>query len=91
MAQGMRGRGDITRKKTERNLAEEETALLKRTASNLAALKPRISDPAEFDRLVAAVQESTANNESVAALQERLEALGEGVTKVAKEAYGLLT
>jgi hypothetical protein len=86
----MRDRGRATANRIDAELAEEEAALIKRTSSNLAALKPRISDPAAFDRLLAAVRASTAANESVAQLQDRLKALGQGVVKVAKEASGLL-
>lgn len=90
MAKGMRGISGKTAAETDAELAAEEAKLLSRTATNLATLRPRVSDKQAFDKLIEAVRESTSQNESVAELQNRLKALGETVLKVAKEVYGLL-
>ena len=66
-------------------LKDQETALLARTAVNLSALRPQISDKASFDALIAAVNESTRRNESIAQLRERITTLGKGALAVAKE------
>ena len=71
-------------------LAAELGALKARTAADLAALKPQVSDPASYDQLIAAVQEATARNESLAQLQARVVALGDKAVAIAKEAAKLL-
>lgn len=76
---------------TDAELADEISALNERTTVDLEELKPQVSDPESYDKLIAAVEESTAKNESVAQLQTRLIGLGKGVVKVAKEAAKLLT
>jgi len=87
MASG-KGMDDLANK-TAQNvnvmLADQEAEVLRRSSANLAALKPQVSDPAAFDKLVEAVQESTAKNESVAQLKDRVVKLGAAVVKVAKE------
>lgn len=75
---------------TNAKLADAEARLLASTAVSLESLKPRISDKASFDQLVAAVKVSTQRNEDIAQLQDRLKTLGSGVLAVAKEAAGLL-
>ncbi len=79
-----------TAKGTNEKLAAAEAQLLASTTVSLESLKPRISDKASFDQLVAAVKESTRQNEDIAQLQNRLKTLGSGVLAVAKEAAGLL-
>jgi hypothetical protein len=86
----MKGLAEGTAKKVDAMLAEEEAALLSKSSANLAALKPKLSDKAAFDILVAAVEESTRRNESVAALQARISKLGDAVVTVAKSAAKLL-
>ncbi len=43
------------------------------------SMKPSVSDKGAFDSLVAAVQQSTTANESVAAFKDRLEKAGKAV------------
>lgn len=45
---------------------------------------PPTGSKADYDKLVAAVQQSTAKNESQAALVARIQALGGSVVKLAK-------
>lgn len=71
-------------------LAAELDTIRQANTADLEALKPKLSDPEAFDALVAAVQESTAANETKAQLRGRVKALGEGVLKVAKEVIDLL-
>jgi hypothetical protein len=66
-------------------LAGREAALLKSTSVNLEALRPQISDQASFNQLIAAVNESTQRNESIAELQQRITNLGKGALAVAKQ------
>jgi hypothetical protein len=87
---GMGGLGDETAREVDKELASEEARLLLRTRTNLTDLRPQISDKAAFNLLLQAVQTSTEKNESVAEFKNRLEALGKGVLKVAKEVYGLV-
>jgi len=87
---GMGGRGAITAAKVNEALASEEAKLIRDSSSQLENLKPRVSDPAAYEKLIKAVAESTQCNESVAAFKERVSKLGEGVMKVAKEVYSFL-
>ncbi len=87
---GMRGRAGETRNQVDKELAEEEAEVIRQSSANLEELRPKMSDKEAFDKLVAVVKVSTANNESVAALKKRIESLGETVVKVAKKAYDLL-
>jgi hypothetical protein len=66
-------------------LKTDEVALLARTSVDLAALRPQVGDPASFDKLIAAVNESTRCNESIAQLKQRITDLGKGALAVAKE------
>jgi hypothetical protein len=66
-------------------LKNDEVALLARTAVDLNTLRPQVSDKASFDQLIAAVNESTRRNESIAQLQQRITDLGKGALDVAKE------
>ena len=87
---GMRTIGDAAAGETDAELAREEAELLLRTATQLSALRPRVTDKAAFDQLIQVVQTSTAKMEDAAALRDRITALGEGTIKVAKLAAGLL-
>jgi hypothetical protein len=44
-----------------------------------------VSDAASFNQLIAAVEESTRRNESIAQLKQRITDLGKGALAVAKE------
>ena len=79
-----------TADRTNTAFADSEAALLKSTSTQLESLRPQIGDKASFDALVAAVKASTAQNENIAQLQERLQKLGAGALAVAKEAATLI-
>jgi hypothetical protein len=76
--------GDEVAGETDNDLAVEEVDLLLRTATNLAALRPRVTDKAAFDQLIRAVQISTAENEDAGELRDRIKAMGDGAIKLAK-------
>lgn len=78
------------RKRTDELLAEELQALANATTTDLDGLRPRVSDPAAYAKLLAAVEESTRQNENIAQLRERLGKAGQAVLAMAKEAGGLL-
>jgi len=75
---------DKAAKETDEELSDQEASMLKETGVTLEGLRPQVSDKASFDKLIEAVNAATANNESVAQLQNRLKSLGAGVVKVAK-------
>ena len=75
---------------TDQELSAALAALRRVSIAELEALKPRMSDPETFAKLVDAVRRSTDLNESQAGLRKRLEALGKGVLGVAKEAAKLI-
>lgn len=76
--------------KASEELRQEVEALRAATAIDLEALKPQVSDPKSYDKLLRAVQEATHRNESIAQLQARVKKLGKRVVSVAKEAADLL-
>jgi hypothetical protein len=90
MSNGMDRLADKTKAKTDALLKDDEAQLLASTAVDLEELKPLFSDQASFDALIKAVNESTAKNESIAQLKQRLTDLGTGVLAVAKEVAPLL-
>ena len=82
---GMRKKSSETKKRVDQELQEREAKVLSNTSIDLEAYRPDISDEKSFDQLIKAVQESTAKNENIAQLQQRITALGKGVVAVAKE------
>jgi len=86
----LREKSKRAKREADVKLAAELEAIRQANTADLEALKPKLSDPEAFDALVAAVQESTAANETKAQLRGRVKALGEGVLKVAKEVIDLL-
>ncbi len=85
---GMEGLANEVVSQVDKELVDEEARLLQQTTVNLEQLRPQISDPDAFDKLVEAVQKSTQKNENLAQLKARLEKLGEGVLRIAKEVAG---
>lgn len=91
-----RGRGmrDLSKGSVDaanKALEDQELALLSGDVDRLERLRPRLAtDAADFEKLLAAVRESTERNEKVAQLQERLKALGDGVLAVARKAISLV-
>jgi hypothetical protein len=72
-------------------LLEAELATLRAaTLSDLEQLRPRVSDSAAYEQLLAAVSAATQQNESVALLKTRLHALGKRVLEASSEAVRLL-
>ena len=72
--------------KADEQFATELAALKGMSKSDLETLRPKVSDAAALDLLIAAVETATKNNEDIAQLKSRLETLGENVVKIAKEA-----
>jgi hypothetical protein len=72
----MAGLGDEAFKQTDNELAENEANLLLQTSVDWEALRPQVNDPEIYDQLIAAVNEATQRNESVAQLNTRLQQLG---------------
>lgn len=79
-----------TKRKVDLVLEDREAEILLVGVSKLDALKPQISDPAAFAALIGAVHAATERNENVAALQQRIKALGDSGLKAAKMAAKLL-
>ena len=67
-------------------LEAELAALSLATLPELERLRPRVSDSAAYELLLAAVGESTRQNESVARLKSRLQLLGQRVLAASSEA-----
>lgn len=77
-------------RRTDELLEGDLSALKKATQTDLDGLRPKVTDAQTYDRLMEAVRESTKQNESLAQLKGRLEALGGNVSSLVKEAVGLL-
>ncbi len=86
----LREKSAQARKRADEILAEEAEALQRATATDLEALRPRISDPAAYEEYLRIVSESTKQNENFTQFRSRLGAAGKAVRTVAKELAGLL-
>jgi hypothetical protein len=87
------GMGKLSKKvaaEVDAELSEREAAILNRSSLEIEALRPKVSDKESFDKLVEAVNEATAHNESVGEFRNRIEALGKGVMAVAKKVAELV-
>lgn len=76
---------------TDALLIDEFNSLKKVTKKDLAALKPKVSDPALYDKIIPIIAKATQDNLSLAEFQKRLERLGTGAVKLGKEVVKLLT
>lgn len=76
---------------TDALLSDEYNSLKQATKSDLNALRPKVSDPALYDKLIPIIIEATQNNLSLAEFQQRLESLGTGAVKLGKGVVKLLT
>jgi hypothetical protein len=79
-----------SKQKADELLEDELRVLAEATQSDLEALRPKITDEQTYQKLIAAVRESTSKNESLAELKDRLEKVGSGLSQVAKVAVKLL-
>ena len=86
----MEAAADRAAKAATDDLAEEFKALQDATIADLEKLKPKVSDSEAYDKLIVAVKEATAKNESIAEFKNRLQKLGSNVVALAKEVKGLL-
>jgi hypothetical protein len=76
---------------TDALLSDEYNSLKQASKSDLNALRPKVSNPALYDKIIPIIAEATQNNLSLAELQQRLERLGIGAVKLGKEVVKLLT
>ena len=75
---GMRDLAEAARERVDAQLAEIENNLLADTTLDWQSIRPELTDQAEYDRLMAIVNESTQRNESIGQLVDRVKALGAG-------------
>jgi hypothetical protein len=90
---GTGGMGDLAKKtkdKVDQMLKDREASVLMDTTVDLESLRPNISDGASFDKLMAAVNQATRQNEDIARFKQRIVEMGSEVVKVAKEVIGML-
>jgi len=72
-------------------LAATEAALLLRTDPQIIlALKPKVSNPQDIDRIIMVVNQCTKGNINAAELKSKIESLGSGVMATAKTVCSLL-
>jgi hypothetical protein len=91
MANGGNGSGSMddlmaqTLKAADAALQGREQDLLKVTSEDMESFRPKLADEdkAAFDKLVGAVQASSAQNESIALFRDRVTALGGEVLDLA--------
>lgn len=73
------------------NVLEAQLLELKRcTTVQLESLRPMIGDQERYDKLIAAVAEATAKNESIGQLKDRLGKEGGGLLKMGLTAVRML-
>jgi len=90
---GRHGMGDLsksTAQQTNEALKDQELELLAETTADWDKMRPQIADQATYDALIREVQAATAQNESIAQLRGRIEALGTQGMAVAKKVLELL-
>jgi hypothetical protein len=75
---------------TDALLENELQALQEATRTNLEALRPKVSDPEAYKKLMDIVDQSSRANESIGQLKARIEQAGSQAIKLAKKVYGLL-
>lgn len=90
MTNGMRNRAKKTGKKIDDRLAAIENKLLKDTIFDWEAIRPELTDKAEYDRLKKIVNESTQRNETIGQFIDRLKTLGASGAKLLEKAKKLL-
>lgn len=76
---------------TDEILEEELQALLTATTEQLEALRPHVADEETYNRLMAAVEEATRQNEQTAQLKSLLMKGGSKLFNIGKTAGKLLT
>lgn len=81
---------DAAAKHADEVLDEELKALMEATHQDLQALKPKVTDTEEYEKLIAAVQTAKAQNENLAQLKERLAQLANGGVSLVKSIVDLL-
>ncbi len=86
----MRDRARDSARRTNERLAAREAELLAETTIDWEAMRPEIGSEEDYQRLMAAVSEATAHNETVGAVFDRLKALGANGIALAKKVRGLI-
>jgi len=74
---------------TDALLLEEFNSLKRATRKDLDTLRPKISDPVLYDKIIPIIADATQNNLALAEFQQRLEKLGTDAVKVGKEVIKL--
>lgn len=87
----MAKKGKKTFDKTDIELTDEEMNVLLNTTINWDDLRPKISDQELYDKLIEAVEHTTANNENLAQLKNRLQTLGKEGWSLAKKIIDLVS
>lgn len=83
--------GNDTFERTNIELSDDEVNLLITTSIEWESFRPKVSDQELYDKLIAAVEESTQKNENLAMLKTRLETLGKEGLALAKKVAGLIS
>ena len=87
----MAEKGKKTIDKTDIELTDEEMKVLLNTTINWDDLRPKISDQELYDKLIEAVKHTTASNENLAQLKNRLQTLGKEGWSLAKKIIDLVS
>ena len=80
---------DRAKIKTDKALEDSELELLRQTSIPWSELRPQVTDKETFDKLRAAVEESTKNNEKIDQIKKRLSSLGKEGLRVARRVIDL--
>lgn len=75
---------------TDTQLEAELNELMQCTGEQLEKLRPMVTDKESYDRLIRAVAEASANNETIGQLKNRLTKDGGGLLDMGLTALGML-
>ena len=87
----MGNKGDKVFEATDKELADVEIELLKKTSIDWQALRPKVNNPELYDKLISVVSEATKKNESLAQIKNRVKQLGKEGIALAKTVTKMLT
>lgn len=75
---------------TDNQLEAELNELMQCSGEQLEKLRPMVTDKESYDRLIRAVAEASANNETIGQLKDRLTKDGGGLLDMGLSALGML-
>lgn len=82
--------GQTALDQTNRELADTELQILLDTTIDWEQLRPQVSDQETYDKLIDTVEQATTNNENLAQLKIRIEALGQAGLEITRKVLSVV-